>query len=240
MIRINTLLGYENVLDIYYINKEGYVFSKKLNGKMHQGDNGKGYKTTGLKLKTERKWRKCYIHILVATAYIENTESKEQVNHKDENKGNNHVENLEWVTRSENMNHGTAMNRMKLKRCDKIYVYDYLLNFIGEYLGMAEATKKTIGYVDTGALNGRAKEYFYLNSNEDYINKIIEIAKDSEYKTVVVKNVNTNEKLYFPYNREARRFFDGKVNVTDAINKNWLVRKKYRIYNLDYSTFKKE
>lgn len=52
-----------------------------------------------------RKGTAKYVHILVATCFIENTENKREVNHIDGNKLNNSVENLEWVTSSENKLH---------------------------------------------------------------------------------------------------------------------------------------
>lgn len=70
------------------------------------------------------------------------------------------------------------------------------------------------------------------------MNEFLNIAESSVYRTVVVENIKTGAKKYFSTNREARRFFDNKVNITDAIKYNWLVRKTYRIYNLDYSKLK--
>lgn len=46
-----------------------------------------------------------YIHQLVASHFIPNPDGKQFVNHKDGNKTNNKVENLEWVTQSENTQH---------------------------------------------------------------------------------------------------------------------------------------
>lgn len=61
-----------------------------------------GYKSVCIKTDA---FRNLFVHRLVAYAFIPNPENKPQVNHKDGNKLNNCVDNLEWVTCSENIQH---------------------------------------------------------------------------------------------------------------------------------------
>lgn len=59
----------------------------------------------GYEIITLTKTRKYLVHRLVAETFLENPENKKEVNHKDLNKQNNEVDNLEWVSHSENMKH---------------------------------------------------------------------------------------------------------------------------------------
>lgn len=52
-------------------------------------------------------------HILVAKAFVDNPSNKREVNHIDGNKSNNNMNNLEWVTRSENLSHAIKLGLRK-------------------------------------------------------------------------------------------------------------------------------
>lgn len=62
-----------------------------------------GYQTVNLK--KDGKYKNVKIHRLVAMAFLDNPNEWPEVNHKDEDKTNNRVENLEWCTRQYNQNY---------------------------------------------------------------------------------------------------------------------------------------
>jgi hypothetical protein len=67
------------------------------------GRPGNQYLAIGICINGKLKMHK--IHRLVALEFISNPENKPQVNHKDGNKLNNHIGNLEWMTNQENQQH---------------------------------------------------------------------------------------------------------------------------------------
>lgn len=73
------------------------------------------------------------IHRLVAKAFIPNPDNLPQVNHKDENKQNNCVDNLEWCTASYNINYGTRTERVKQNRTNKQGKEHHLSKPINQY-----------------------------------------------------------------------------------------------------------
>lgn len=75
---------------------------------------GKGYHT--LQLFKNSKHFKRYVHRMVAEAFIPNPLNKPQVNHIDGNPKNNHVDNLEWVTSLENMQHANENRLLDLRK----------------------------------------------------------------------------------------------------------------------------
>ena len=79
-------------------------------------DGGKNYFIIALYKNGKREYKQ--IHRLVAEAFIPNTNNFPLVNHKDENKTNNYVNNLEWCTCKYNTNYGTSRLKMSKKRIE--------------------------------------------------------------------------------------------------------------------------
>lgn len=74
-------------------------------------DNGNGYKQFYVQINGKRILK--YAHRLVATYFIENDLNLPEVNHKDGNKSNNCVGNLEWSTKNDNVIHAVKNNLIK-------------------------------------------------------------------------------------------------------------------------------
>ena len=96
----------------YYIDRVGVVYStyKGFMKERALGTNDRGYKTIGLTYGGVARYFK--VHRLVAFAFIPNPLNKPFINHKDGDKSNNRVGNLEWVTSRENNAHAEAMGLM--------------------------------------------------------------------------------------------------------------------------------
>lgn len=99
------VVGYEG---FYEVSSLGRIRSLRF-GKIMIQEKSKRfhYLSIGLKLPGVKK-KLIRVHRLVANAFIPNPENKPYVNHKDHDKRNNCVSNLEWCTHAENMAHGTT------------------------------------------------------------------------------------------------------------------------------------
>jgi hypothetical protein len=91
------------------VSADGRILRERLIGNMivnqqvSDSQCGDGYRSVGLVV--DGKTKRLYVHRLVALAHIPNPSHCPQVNHKDFDKTNNDVSNLEWVTAAENVRH---------------------------------------------------------------------------------------------------------------------------------------
>lgn len=93
----------KEILKYYNINEDGSVYSKRTKKYLKPTKTPNGYLRMTLQAKGDRV--DILLHRLVAALFIPNPDNKPQVNHKDRDKYNNHKNNLEWVTQSENALH---------------------------------------------------------------------------------------------------------------------------------------
>lgn len=110
--------GYEG---LYQVSNRGRVksLSRKVTNAMFSinehfvkvVDNGHGYKSVSLW--KDNKGKHFYVHRLVALAFVPNSNGYKYINHKDEDKSNNDVSNLEWCTAKYNCNYGNHTKKLK-------------------------------------------------------------------------------------------------------------------------------
>lgn len=110
------IFGYEG---IYAITEDGQVWSYKRNRFKTQTAENRGY--LRVNLSKEGQTKTYGVHRLVAEAYLPNPNNYSDVNHKDENKANNSVDNLEWCSHKYNTNYGTRNTKIIEKRQKRIY-----------------------------------------------------------------------------------------------------------------------
>lgn len=165
--------GYENIYRVSNLGRVKRVRSFRKNGAsgyyqaekiLKQTDRGNGYLC--VHLSKDGKGKIFSTHVLVATAFLEKDDKQTQVNHKDGNRKNNAVENLEWCTARENIVHSVKV----LKR---------YIDKTGLALGRETSIKKNLNIT-----NGIKT----FNTYEEIINFI---KQDPKYKNTSIKTIKS-------------------------------------------------
>jgi hypothetical protein len=152
--------GFEN----YKIDEFGNVYRIRDNYKLIQDISKKGY--ARVKLTNNIKRYTLPVHRLVALTYLDKVENKNQVNHIDCNKLNNHISNLEWCDNSHN----------------QIHAYRNGLNYI------SEEGKKRISDLNSKLVLDTETGIYYKSSKEASIYKNINYYTLNDYLNNKVKN----------------------------------------------------
>ena len=149
---------------LYQVSNLGRVYSIRNNKILKPKLNKCGYLSVNLKYKGSHVTKS--IHRLVSQAFIENPYNFPQVNHKDEDKTNNCVDNLEWCTAKYNINYGTCRERTAQHFRKPVLMFDLNNNFIKEFNSAAEAGS----YVNGNSSNiiGCCLMYEHYNSAYGY------------------------------------------------------------------------
>jgi len=220
----------------YSISNFGNVKNNITNKIMRQNVRG-GY--SKISLKNGNKRGSCNVHRLVALAFIPNPDNKRTVNHKDKNKSNNKLENLEWMTHEEQIQHRSIGLDLKPNTNKPIYRLsknDEILDFFNsiEYAGKWAVENNLTSNVHNGrnaignCLNGLTKtayNYKWKFTNNDSL-------ENEEWREINVNKLFNEEivsdKKYYVSN--LGRFKNNSGRITDIQNYKTIEDGYIRVY----------
>lgn len=149
--------------DLYLITDEGNVINKKTGAVRKHSLSHNGYRLFATKVGGRSgKYVTVRLGRMVAIAFLNNPEDKPEVNHIDGNKLNDHVSNLEWVTKSQNIKHAfdvglkenakgfeshhSGLTEEQARYVESVYVpyhKEFGTRALGRKLGVAHSTIQT-------------------------------------------------------------------------------------------------
>ena len=202
--------------ELYQVSNFGNVRTVK-NGEaeMSQQENRNGYMTVHLRNKGVE--RRAMVHRLVAEAFIPNPDELRDVNHKNGDKSDNRVENLEWVSHSDNMAHSF---RELGKNVRHIVQLDLDNNFIERWNSIIEASEATgICRTDIGECcrgNRKHTKGYKWKYEEDYEGPKGIWWLDNEGN---VNHATSEVDDNFEKNREIGNYFETREEAEKAVEK---------------------
>lgn len=199
MAEFRKLNNYSN----YRIFPDGRIYSEFINKFITPTfDSGKYLQVTLVNDEGERKTIK--VHRLVASAFIPNLDECREINHKDFNKENNSVSNLEWCDRKYNVNYNfserdyieqikkvTPLTVEQVKVIPELIDYGFSIKLISKLFNVGHITIRNI-------VAGKTWKPLKLKFNRVEFNKgIIEIPKSLYYKLLALKvdNIVLNSRV---------------------------------------------
>ena len=174
---------------VYEINKVGQIRHKQTQKLLKAHVRDSGYLAYTLYIQKKIYYR--YAHVLVAKQFIPNPDNKAIVNHIDENKLNPCVDNLEWVTHTENARHGTAQERGSIRKQKPINEY----TVEGEYIRTWKSIQSLAAFFDLlfniDSCKGNIERVVRFNTRSNIEKKVlfnrIFIRYDGKTENIVIK-----------------------------------------------------
>lgn len=160
------VVGYEGLYEVSSLGRVKslkYGREKILKPLKHRD----GYLQVGL-YKNEKQ-KRFFVHRLVAEAFLSNPKGLHEINHLDEDKSNNSISNIEWASRSYNVNYGTRTERMAAARSKAVEASKFpdFSEICLRFSSTIEAKRN--GY-DSGSVSKCCRGCFNREGNNKYKN----------------------------------------------------------------------
>lgn len=175
-----------NISTSYYITQDGKCYNsitkKYLKGQQNYKNN---YISYNLTMPNGTKTRQ-YAHRLVAIAFLPMIPGKEQVNHRDGNKANNYVDNLEWVSAKENSQHSIDNG---LRNFHHVFCFSNDKRLVAEYKNIQEASRAT--NISTSIISQELQKEIKTLSGGFYWSRENKLKETKDYK-----NTGKSKEIY--------------------------------------------
>ncbi|WP_176167265.1 NUMOD4 domain-containing protein [Mesobacillus jeotgali] len=209
------------------IRRDGYV--NKVLEKLLSPVIAEGYLI--ISLYKNNKGKKFYVHKLVAEAFIPNPDNKSFVNHIDRDRSNSNVQNLEWVTQRENIQHSvktTPIVQAKVNKRTKIpagaiEIWKGIKGFETLYqvsnFGRIKRVKGSI--IDRTGRKRKIQEKILKPRKSSKNRFMVELRKDNEGKCIYIHRLVAEAFLANPDNKSLISHIDGYTDNNIVFNLKW-------------------
>ena len=116
-----TLVYHSEKYDRFEVSTDGRIRNSMNKRDYKTFVNKRGYEQVCVSLGSTDKKKVFKIHRAIAETFLPNPDNKPEVNHKDGDKLNNALYNLEWATGAENMRHASASGLLNIKKGTEVY-----------------------------------------------------------------------------------------------------------------------
>ena len=218
---------YEGQETDYSVSTEGEVRKDTTNYILSQSSQ-QDYKFVGLIINGKQK--RMRVHRMVALTFIDNPDNKPYVNHINGNRSDNNVENLEWVTPSENTQHAVDTGLFKSGRARAVIQYNLNGEQMATFESASEAARQTGGSQSKITMCCRRQRDSANDYQWRYYDDIQDVQK-IEKKFITGKKVaqcdeEGNILKIYPSFREAARAVNGTSSAISRVCSGTNIRHK--------------